>query len=134
MAHFHAIVWIDHQEAKVFHFNDADADRVEIHPHDSIKYTQHKANETGTGHAPVDNEYLKRVGVAVEDAGAILIIGPAGTRKELASYLATHSPKVSERVVGNEPADHPTDGELVALGRKFFHAEERMQPQIPATS
>ena len=32
-ANYHAIVWIDHREARIFHFSLAVVDRIVIHPH-----------------------------------------------------------------------------------------------------
>jgi hypothetical protein len=30
--HFHAVIWIDHHEARVFHFNPTDVERLVLHP------------------------------------------------------------------------------------------------------
>jgi hypothetical protein len=79
---------------------------------------------------PLDKAFLKQVADGLLAAGTILITGPAGAKKELDAYLQQHQPAVSARVAGVEPLDHPTDGELVAIGRKFFRAEDRMQSQV----
>jgi hypothetical protein len=127
---YHAIVWIDHQQAKIFHFDADDVESAKIrssHPHQHI---HHKVNSSDSGHAPVDKAFLKQVAEGLSSAGTILITGPAGAKKELASYLQQHQPAVAARVAAVEPLDHPTDGELVAIGRKFFRAEDRMQAQL----
>ena len=31
-SHYHAVVWIDHHEARVFHFNVLEANRLVLHP------------------------------------------------------------------------------------------------------
>ena len=57
--HYHALVWIDHREAKVFQFNATDVERAEVrstHPHQHI---HHKANSGDSGHAPLDKEFLR---------------------------------------------------------------------------
>jgi hypothetical protein len=46
----------------------------------------------------------------------------------LAAHLAAHAPDLSARVAAVEAADHPSEGELVALARRFFHASDRMHP------
>jgi hypothetical protein len=125
--HFHAIVWIDHHQAKVFRFNADDVERAVIRPHDPTVHLHHKANTIGSGHAPVDKDFLGRVTAAMAGAGTILIVGPAGARTELAAHLAAHAPDLSARVAAVEAADHPSEGELVALARRFFHASDRMQ-------
>jgi hypothetical protein len=125
--HFHAIVWIDHHQAKVFRFNASEIDRDVIRPHDPTVHLHHKANTIGSGHAPVDKDFLKRVTESVSGAGAMMIVGPASAKTELAAYIAAHAPGLAARVSTVEAADHPTDGELVALARKFFRASDRMK-------
>src|SRR5712671_4296528 len=118
--HYHAIVWIDHREAKIFHFNAAAVDKVVIPSHATGHHLQHKANTTGSGHLGVDKEFFKRVTAALTHTGAILLTGPANARTELKNYLTEHSPDLAKRISGVEPLDHPSDGALVALARKFF--------------
>ena len=36
--HFHAIVWIDHSQAKVFHIGLSGQDEVIVHPHMPTKH------------------------------------------------------------------------------------------------
>jgi stalled ribosome rescue protein Dom34 len=127
-SHFHAIVWIDHHEAKVFHFNADKVDRAVVRPHDRMVHLHTKTHTIGNGHAPVDKDFLGRVAEALAGAGTILIVGPAGAKTELANHLAAHAPELSARVAGVEAVDHPSDGELVALARRFFHASDRMHP------
>jgi stalled ribosome rescue protein Dom34 len=127
--HYHAILWIDHQQAKVFHFDATDADRTTVrstHPHQHI---HHKANAGDSGHAPVDTTFLKHVAAALSGAGAILITGPASAKKELATYIEQEQPSLFKRISGVETLDHPTDGALVAFARRYFKADDRMHSQ-----
>jgi stalled ribosome rescue protein Dom34 len=128
--HYHAIVWIDHREAKVFHFNATEVDRMIVHPHHPTRHIHHKANVIGSGDAPLDHEFFERVTEAIADAKAILITGPASAKSELAAHVARHHPDIARCVVGVETIDHPSDGALVAVARLYFKAEDRMQPQI----
>lgn len=124
--HYHALVWIDHREAKVFHINATESDQTVVHSSHPNQHIHHKANAGDSGHAPVDKEYLKRVTQALADAGAILISGPAGAKTELVSYMKSHEPKIAARISAVETLDHPSDGALIALGKKFFKADDRM--------
>ena len=128
--HFHAIVWIDHHQAKIFRFNARDIDCDVIRPRDPTVHLHHKANTVGSGHAPVDKDFLRRVTASVSEAGAIMIVGPAGAKTELAAYIGAHAPRLSARISTVEAADHPTDGELVALARKHFRASDRMKTPV----
>jgi hypothetical protein len=55
---------------------------------------------------------------AVSDAGEILII-PA-RRQSFAKYLREQHPKIGDRIVAVEAADHPSDREIVAYAKKYF--------------
>jgi stalled ribosome rescue protein Dom34 len=130
-SHYHALVWIDHREAKVFHFSATEAEHEVVrsgHPHQNL---HHKANTRDSGHAPVEKEFLKRVAATLAPAGAVLITGPGSAKTELASYIGSEDPSLAKRISGVETLDHPTDGALLALGRKFFRADDRMHAQRP---
>jgi len=127
--HYHALVWMDHREAKIFHFNAAEADRELVRSSHPDQHLHHKANAGDSGHAPVDRDYLKRVSAALSAAGAILITGPGSAKTELVSYAKKEDANLAARISGVETLDHPTDGALVALARKFFKADDRMHDQ-----
>ena len=121
--HFHAIVWIDHAQAKVFHIGLSGEDEIVLHPHLPTRHLHHKANSIGSGHAGFDKEFFAQVMNAISDAGEILIIGPAGAKTELAKYLREQHPTIGERIVAVEAADHPTDPEIVAYAKRHFRIE-----------
>jgi stalled ribosome rescue protein Dom34 len=131
--HYHAIVWIDHREAKIFHFSATEVNRAVVHSRGSGQNLHHKANTTGSGHLGVDKDFLQRVTAALTHTGAILITGPAGAKTELRNYIAQHRPDLAQRISGVEALDHPSDGALVALARKFFEADDRMHSQTHTT-
>lgn len=128
--YYHALVWIDHHEAKIFHFDASGSDREVVnssHPH---QHLHHKANTVGSGHAAVDISFLKEVAVALTPAGAILITGPGTAKTELSHYIQRTHPEVARRISGVDTVDHPTDRQLVALARTFFKKDDRMHSQI----
>jgi stalled ribosome rescue protein Dom34 len=118
--HFHAIVWIDHSQAKIFHVGLSGGDEMILHPHLPTRHLHHKANSIGSGHAGFDKEFFGQVLNAVSDAGEILIIGPAGAKTELAKYLREQHSTIGDRIVAVEAADHPSEPEIVAYARKYF--------------
>jgi hypothetical protein len=127
--HFHAVVWIDHHEARVFHFNATEALREQVHPINPTRHIHHKANSVGSGHSAEDQNFFGAVLEAIGGAGAVLITGPASAKHELIKHIERHPSKLHARVAGVETLDHPTDGELVAHARQFFRAADRMAPQ-----
>jgi stalled ribosome rescue protein Dom34 len=127
--HFHAAVWIDHHEARVFHFSATDVERLVLRPDHPTRHIHHKANSVGSGHASDDHDFFQAVAQSIADAGAVLITGPADTKTALNKYISQHDPKLMKIIVGVETVDHPSDAQLVAYARHYFKAEDRMLPQ-----
>src|SRR5262249_37740175 len=117
--HFHAVVWIDHHEARVFHFSPADVQRLVLHPDHPTRHSHQRANRRGSGHASADPDFLKAVAKSTADAGAVLITGPANAKTELVKHIHQHEPALMRKIVGVETVDHPSDGELVAYARQY---------------
>lgn len=126
--HYHAAVWIDHHEARVFHFSPTDVERLVLHPDHPTRHIHHKAN-SGSGHASADHDFLHAVAESIADAGEVLITGPANAKTELIKYIHQHSPKLMNAIVGVETVDHPSDGQLLAFAKTCFKATDRMRPQ-----
>jgi stalled ribosome rescue protein Dom34 len=127
--HFHAVVWIDHHEARVFHFSATDVDRLVLHPDHPTRHIHHKANSIGSGRAAEDHDFFRAVAQSIADAGAVLVTGPADAKIRLNKYISEHDPKLMKIIVGVETVDHPSDARLVAHARHYFKAEDRMLPQ-----
>jgi stalled ribosome rescue protein Dom34 len=127
MTHYHAAIWIDHAQAKVYSLNRDTANEWRLRPHDQHVHLHHKAGLGDSGRAPQDQHYFHHVADAVKDAGEILITGPGTARTELMHHLQKHDPAVAKKVVGVEALDHPSDGQLLAFARKFFKASDQMR-------
>lgn len=129
-SHFHAVVWMDHREARVFHFSVDYVARLVIHPDKPSRHLHHKSGSIGAGHDAADKAFLHCVGDAVADAGAILVVGPGSAKNEFAAYVKNTLPHVAKHIVGTETVDHPSDAQIVAHARRYFTAADRMSPQI----
>jgi stalled ribosome rescue protein Dom34 len=125
--HYHAVVWIDHREARVFHFNPTEADRLVLHPDKPSKHIHHKANSIASGHASADHDFLHAVADAIAGAGAVLVAGPGNAKTELVKHIEQHDPKLMKIIAGVETVDHPSDAQLVAHARKYLKVTDRMQ-------
>jgi len=130
--HYHAVVWIDHKQAKVVHFNVDSSEPVVVHASNPHLHLHHKANAIDSGHAAIDKKYLQRVAEALAHSGAILVVGPANAKTELQTYLKRERPEIAARISAVEPMDHPTEGQLLAHARQFFKGDDRMRPQVRA--
>jgi stalled ribosome rescue protein Dom34 len=127
MAHFHAVVWIDHARARIFHFNVGEADKTVIKPDHWVRNISHGAKRTGL-RIEEDKKYFEAVTRAISDAGAILVVGPGEEKNELVKFIAAKHPQIKTRIEGVEKADHPTNGELLDFARRYVKAADRMRP------
>jgi stalled ribosome rescue protein Dom34 len=122
----HAVIWIDHKEARVFH----------VHPHATEAATvlapQHHLHRHPKGrgepreHPDDARRFFGEVTRALDGVDALLIVGPSSAKLEFFRYLHEHDRPLEAKVVGVESADHPTDGEIVARARSYFVASDRM--------
>jgi stalled ribosome rescue protein Dom34 len=126
--HYHAVIWIDHREARVFHFGATDVERLVLHPDNPTRHIHHKANSIGSGHASADHDYLHAVAESVADAGSVLITGPSSAKTELVEHIRVHHPELTKLIGGVETVDHPSDAQLVAHAKKYLVAADRMRP------
>src|SRR5690242_452029 len=108
--HHHAIVWLDHHSARVFHFNQSEHDLAVIRPDHPVRHIHHHGGSIDGKRATEDQHYYEAVAAAVADAGAILITGPANAKVELIKHVHRSHPELVERLAGIETVDHPSDG------------------------
>lgn len=125
----HAIIWLDHAQARVILFDDETSSTRVIRPEGGTPHLHHKANSIGDGHLPENQVYLHEVGQALNGAEAVLIAGPASAKLELMKHIARHDPQLLQKVTGVETADHLTDGQLLDHARRHFNATGRMNAQ-----
>jgi hypothetical protein len=125
---FHALVWIDHHEAKLFRFESevSEATHQVVRDELSPPHLHHKANSIGSGHAPVNHIYLQKVAAAIGDARAVLIVGPSSAKYEFYKHLEQHHQALLSRIIGVETLDHPGDGPLLAHAVQSFRSAARM--------
>ena len=123
-AHNHAVVWIDHRIAKVFYLGLETSDEVTIRADVATEHLHHKANTIGSGKALEDPTFFPRIGEALQSSEAILIVGPGNEKTLLLKYLEERRQSVKGRELRAEACDHPTDREIIALGRRHFHLGE----------
>ena len=132
MSHFHAVVWIDHREARIFHFNRDDIEWQVVHAERPDVHVHHKAGVVGSGKTSADLPFLDSVAEALTSAGEVLVVGPSAAKLDLVRCIERRHHELREKLVGVETVDHPTDPQLVAHARCYFAAADRMRPQLPS--
>jgi stalled ribosome rescue protein Dom34 len=127
--HYHAVIWIDHHEAHVLHFNADQMDEDVVHPAHPPRHLHGKAGSASGTHITDEPEFYRDVAAAVAEASAILVAGPSSAKTEFIKYLHKHSPQTLEHVMHIETLDRVTDNQLLAEARRYFGLEDRMLPQ-----
>jgi len=123
----HAVVWLDHTEAHVLHFEEDTAKNQIVRSHSKHKHLHSRAGTVGSGHTPEDQNYYHEVAHALVDAAEILIVGPSSAKLALIKHLHKHDPAIADKVVGVESVDHPTDGQVLAYARHYFAKVDQMR-------
>jgi hypothetical protein len=128
--HNHAVVWIDHRVAKIFYLGLEAVDEQTIHADLASEHLHHKANTIGSGKALDDPSFFQRIDEALQNSQAVLIVGPGNEKNLLLRYLAEGPGSRKSREIRAEACDHPSDREIIALGRRHFHlgAPARVKP------
>ena len=121
----HAVVWIDHHEACIFHFNHNDVEKLVLQPENPTLHIHHKSNTIGSGHEAEDQGFLHSVATAIKDTKSILITGPANAKTELIKHIHRHDPLMMDQISGVETVDHPSDRALVAHARDYFKLDHQ---------
>jgi len=127
--HFHAVVWIDQQRAKIFEFGTGGVERhaISAPAHDGAIH--HKTGAPGAGHAAIDAAYLRAVADALTPVHEILIVGHGIAKTALAEYIRDRRPELAPRIMGVQSIDRQTEQEVVASARTFFDKLDRTTPQ-----
>jgi stalled ribosome rescue protein Dom34 len=126
MSHYHAVVWIDHQKATVWHFTSTEQTSTHVHAHGQHERVHNRKSTHGGHKSPADRHFFDDAAQALEGAHEILVIGPAQTGQEFATFLRDKHPQLGRGIVAVESADHPTDAEVLAYARRHFTALDRM--------
>jgi stalled ribosome rescue protein Dom34 len=128
MKHVHAVAWIDHNEAHIIHFNADQSEELTVHSKHRNSHLHHKSGQLGDGRTPEDHSFYQAASDALIGAEKILIVGPANAKSELEKHMKHHAKDLATGIVGVETVDHPTDGQILKLARKYFDAADRMLP------
>jgi stalled ribosome rescue protein Dom34 len=128
-AHYHAVVWLDHHEARVIHFNPTEADEKVIHPTHPPRHLHAKAGSASGTHQHGNPEFFGEVAKELESAHLFMVTGPSTAKNEFVTYLEKHDPKLLAKLDSVHAMQHVTDNELVADARRHFKAADKMHAQ-----
>ena len=119
MSKFHAVLHIEHDTAQILQFDADEVQSEKVHAHNH--YTRQHGSNVRTEH-----EFHAHVCDALAGITEVLVVGSHAAQAAFRHYVDKHRPAVAKQVAGWETVDHPTQGQLVALARKYFVAHDRM--------
>lgn len=119
MSKFHAVVWMDHQEAHVLQFDPESVEAARV------KARSHHPRHHGPD-AKAQAAFYDQVAQALAGVHEVLVVGPGQAHDEFRQHCDKHAQAVAKAIVATDKADHPTDAQLVALARKYFAKYDRM--------
>jgi hypothetical protein len=125
VVHFHVVVWIDHPVAQINQLG-CDGTSREFLKSANPRHIHHKAGTVGKGHEGDKPTFFCEIAAHLTEAGAILIVGRAETKSESNAFLQV--PAVAGKVIGMEPPDAESEGEVIAFAHKAFVRSQRMTP------
>lgn len=120
MTYGHAIVWLDHREATVIDYTVDDRHTVHVVNEDAPKRIHRKSGYPGTGKEGDTKAFFDEIAAALTGAEEILLAGPGVAKVEFQKHLEARHPMIARLVVGTEPLDHPSDGQLLAFAKRYF--------------
>ncbi len=120
----HAVVWLDHHNAQILHF---DAEQVRSH---KMKEQEHDTHQHGSG-VRTEHEFFGVVCDALAECREVLVTGGHTAQSDFRRYVDKHRPAVGDLIVGWETVDHPSEPQLVARARQFF--AQRDGRAVPVT-
>jgi len=113
MATRHAVLWVDHHKASLHPtgVQSAPARRLKAHAHPTAQHGSEVRSE---------HEFFAEVCEALEAVETVLVTGSKTALADFRHYVEKHRAQTGHRIASYQTVDHPTDHQLVALGRSFF--------------
>jgi stalled ribosome rescue protein Dom34 len=118
----YVVVWIDHQEARISQVgpDGLHSERVKAHPQ-----PKHGRRYRQNDHSEVDAHFFRDVAGALDSVDEVLVVGPGTAKLQFMRWMHQHTPNIERKVVSVESADHPTDAQLAAHVKRYFHTDEQ---------
>ena len=117
-----AVVWIDHRTARIFHVEPGgfDVATVQAPQRELSRKAEEQGRHAGSGH------YFDQVVEALRGEDQVLVVGPSSAKLDFVRHVHQHDHTLTPKIVGVETLDHPTDPQLAAYLRHYFHQPPRL--------
>lgn len=108
---FHAVVWLDHQEAHVLMFDREHVEQARI---------KSRAHHKHQGKTVEITAFFENIAKALQGTHEVLLTGPGKAHDEFAAWCKSNNNAVAKTIIDSVASDHPTDAQIVAMARQYF--------------
>ncbi len=122
---FHAVVWIDHREARVVHYSDAEETECVIQSRNSVQRLHQHALKHATETEGADQAFFKRIVEGLHQTGGTLVTGPGESKFDLKRYIDRHRPDLCAQIASDSAQIDPGETALLVAARQFFSTPAR---------
>jgi stalled ribosome rescue protein Dom34 len=112
-----AVIWIDREHAQFYLLSNDKMERREFRGHHQ---EHHRHVRDSIEKEREERGLFQEAGQALEGADKILILGPGMAKHHFRNYMVEQKPLLAKKIIGVETVDHPSDGQIAALARKFY--------------
>jgi len=115
-----AAVWLDHQEARIFHVDLDGFDEQTLRAPVHRMHRHPKGPAEAHAHPDDERRFFDEIAGALASADEILVLGPSTAKTLFLKHVQEHARALASKVVGVETSDHPTDAQIVAHVKSHF--------------
>ncbi len=119
------IIWMDSEKAQVFGLNTTGIEKSNI----KKSGVDHHSNVDNVNDEHL-NHFYKDLTAKLSGAGEVLIMGPGVSKTHFKTYLDSHDAAVSKNVLSVENSDHPSDNQILEVGKTFFKKYEFFNTEV----
>ena len=122
----HIAIWIDHREAHIFYIRPDKIDEATVTAKLPNSHHNHPRGPNSFKAHPEDaKKFFQEVARALEGTEEVLVVGPSTAKLDFLRYAHSHNKTLESRIVGIATVDHPTDRQVVAYAKEYFHIADR---------
>lgn len=120
------LVWMDHQEAKIFRLEGGEFRESDVHAPKEHVHRHAKAPGGSSEHPEDQRRYFVEVAKAIDDAAPVVLLGPSTAKLQFLRWLSRERASIEARIVAIETADHPSSAQLMAHAKRSFGMPVRL--------
>src|ERR1700688_3150049 len=98
----HAVIWIDHKEARIFHVHPDTIDETTVLAPQHAIHRHPKGRGEAREHPDDARRFFHEVAQSLDGTDTILIVGPSTAKVAFFRYVREHDRALERRVVGIE--------------------------------